>query len=321
LRNAYVFEKMARKIEKLSPKAVILNYTNPMAGLTGVFHKVSKLRTVGLCHGVVSTLSYLSRMLGVNRKDLSVRYGGVNHFFWILDFKVKGKDGYPMLREKLGGATLLKFDKAGEDPAGFSENNHVLFAEMFEEYGYLTYSADGHTSEFFSACLTDKAMKKKYKIKDHSIQDRINLTEERKKLTFDMISGKQKMLEKSCETAIDIMKAMTTNTQFIDVVNLPNVGQIENLPKGAVVETLGLVDGAGFAPIAIGPLPELLRGMTEVHCHTQMMTLEAALTGNKKLAFESLMLDPLCAKLPPSRIREMGRELMKATKAYLPQFK
>jgi alpha-galactosidase len=312
---------MARKIEKLSPHAVILNYTNPMAGLTGAVSAVSSLRNVGLCHGVMGTINYLSRMLGVDEKDLSLRYGGVNHFFWILDFKVRGKDGYPILRKILGSSTLLKFDKTSKDSAGFSENNHVLFAELFEEYGFLTYSADGHTSEFFSGYLTDKDKIMKYKIKDHSIKHVRAMTDEKRKLVQDMISGKEKILERSRETAVDIMKAIATNTPFIDVVNLPNVGQIDNLPRGAVVETLGLVDSAGFAPIAIGPLPELLRGVTEVHCHVQKMTLEAALSGNRKLALEALMLDPLCAKLAPSQIRKMGLDLMEATREYLPQFK
>jgi alpha-galactosidase/6-phospho-beta-glucosidase family protein len=321
LRNVPVFEKMARKIEKLSPHAVILNYTNPMAGLTGAVSAVSSLRNVGLCHGVMGTINYLSRMLGVDEKDLSLRYGGVNHFFWILDFKVRGKDGYPILRKILGSSTLLKFDKTSKDSAGFSENNHVLFAELFEEYGFLTYSADGHTSEFFSGYLTDKDKIMKYKIKDHSIKHVRAMTDEKRKLVQDMISGKEKILERSRETAVDIMKAIATNTPFIDVVNLPNVGQIDNLPRGAVVETLGLVDSAGFAPIAIGPLPELLRGVTEVHCHVQKMTLEAALSGNRKLALEALMLDPLCAKLAPSQIRKMGLDLMEATREYLPQFK
>lgn len=321
LRNVPVFEKMTRKIEKLSPHAVILNYTNPMAGLTGAVSAVSSLRTVGLCHGVMGTTNYLSRMLGVDEKDLSLRYGGVNHFFWILDFKVRGKDGYPILRKILGSSTLLKFDKASKDSAGFSENNHVLFAELFEEYGFLTYSADGHTSEFFSGYLTDKDKIRKYKIKDHSIKHVRAMTDEKRKLVQDMISGKEKILERSRETAVDIMKAVSTNTPFIDVVNLPNVGQIDNLPRGAVVETLGLVDSAGFAPIAIGPLPELLRGFTEVHCHVQKMTLEAALSGNRKLALEALMLDPLCAKLAPSQTRKMGLDLMEATREYLPQFK
>ena len=321
LRNVPVFEKMARKIEKLAPHAVVLNYTNPMAGLTGAICAVSRLRAVGLCHGVMGTLAYLARILGVEEKDLSVRYGGVNHFFWILDFMAKGEAGYPLLRKKLGSSTLLKFDKASKDPAGFSDNNHELFAEIFEHYGYLTYSADRHTSEFFTAYLTDHKMLEKFKLKRTSVEERRKGVEESRKLALDMRSGKEKMMPRSRETAVDIMKALVTNTPFIDVVNLPNVGQIDNLPRGAVVETLGLVDSSGFAPIGIGLMPEILRGLTEVHCQIQKMTLEAALTGNKKLALEALTLDPLCARLAPSQIRRMGLELMAATAEWLPQFK
>ena len=321
MRNVPVFEKMVRKIEKLSPQAVVLNYTNPMAGLTGVISAVTSLRNVGLCHGVMGTLSYLKRILGVEEKDLSVRYGGVNHFFWILDFKVKGQDGYSLLREKLGSSTLLKFDKASKDPAGFLDNNHELFAEIFEHYGYLTYSADRHTCECFTAYLTDKAMIKKFKLVRTSIEDRQKGLELSRAFTLDLASGKEKIPRRSRETAVDIMKALVTNTPFIDVVNLPNIGQIDNLPRGAVVETLGLVDGEGFAPIGIGLMPEQLRSLTEGHCVVQKMSMDAALTGNRKLALEALMLDPLCAKLAPSEIKKMGLELMSATKKYLPQFK
>jgi alpha-galactosidase len=320
LRNVPVFEKMIRKIERLAPNAVIMNYTNPMSGLTGAIAAVSKLRSVGLCHGVMGTINYLSKIMGVDEKDLSVRYGGVNHFFWILDFKVKGEDGYPLLRKRLGKSTLLKYDMATKDPAGFSENNHKLFAEAFEHYGYLTYSADNHTSEFFTAYLSDRKMMEDFKIKRKTVDGRRAGLIKSRQFTLDMASGKEKMLTRSRETAVDIMKALVTNTPFIDVVNLPNIGQIDNLPRGAVVETLGLVDSGGFAPISIGPMPEILRGLIEVHCHVQKMILEAAMTGNEKLAIEALMLDPLCAKLAPSQIRKMGLELMEATGEYLPQF-
>ena len=173
LRNAPVFEKMARKIEKLAPHAVVLNYSNPMSGITGAICATSKLRTVGLCHGVMGTLYYLSKIMGVEEKDLSVRYGGVNHFFWILDFKVKGQDGYPLLRKRLGKSTLLKYDMATKDPAGFSENNHMVFAEAFEHYGYLTYAADSHSSEFFTAYLTDRKMIEEFKIKRKKVEARM----------------------------------------------------------------------------------------------------------------------------------------------------
>lgn len=321
LRNVPVFTYMAQKIEKLSPKAIILNYTNPMAGLTGAISEVTSLRNVGLCHGIFGTRAYLARIFDVDATDIILRYGGVNHFFWILGFSVKGEDGYKLLREKLSKDTLLKYDKVSKDPAGFSDNNHKLFSELYENYGYLTYSADRHTCEFFTGYLTDPKMMEKFKLVRTSIADRQKSLAEARQFTLDLAAGKEKILSPSTETAVDIIKAFVTNEDFIDAVNLPNTGQIDNLPRGTVVETLGLVNASGFASISAGAMPERLRQITEVHCHIQLMTLEAAIKGSKKLALEALMLDPLCAKLAPSEVKKMGSKLIEATKEYLPQFK
>lgn len=320
LRNIPVFTGMAKKIERLSPQAVILNYTNPMAGLTGAISQVTKLRHVGLCHGVVGTTHFLSKIFDVSMEDISVRFGGVNHFFWILDFKVCGKNGYELLRERLGPDSLLKYDKVSKDPAGFSDKNHEVFSELFENYGRLTYVADRHTCEYFSRYLTNRDALRRYKLVRTSIEERYKMLEEAKKVTMDMAEGRQEIFEPSVETAVDIIKAMVMNKPFVDVVNLPNQGQIENLPRGAVVETLGVVSPAGFSPVAVGPLPTDLRQLTEVHCHVQMMTLEAGMTGDRDLAMKALMLDPLCAGLSPSDVKKMGGELMATTKRYLPQF-
>lgn len=321
LRNVPVFVDMTQKIEKLSPNAVILNYTNPMAGLTGAICETTGLRTVGLCHGMFGTRYYIAKILNIDVKDMAIRYGGVNHFFWIWDFSVKGKDGYELLEKKLGSDSLVKYDKASNDPVGFSDKNHLLFAEMYENYGYLNYVADRHTCEYFPTYLTDKKMLERFKLERTLVGTRKEKYAHARQVTLDLADGKEKIMPPSSETAIDIMKAMLTNIPFVDVVNLPNTGQIENLPRRAVVETLGLVDSNGFAPLTMGKMPEIVRGVTEVHCHTQLMTLEAAMTGNKKLAFEALMLDPLCARLTPSKVRQMGQELLDATKEYLPQFK
>jgi len=138
---------------------------------------------------------------------------------------------------------------------------------------------------------------------------------------LDMAAGKIPMSEQSAEIAINIIKAVATNTPLTDVVNLPNVGQIDNLPRGAVVETFGTIDGCGFAPVAIGNLPKTLQQVCTPHCEIQLMTTEAALTGNRKLALDALLMDPLSQHLTPSKIKEMGRDLMAATAEYLPQFK
>ena len=213
------------------------------------------------------------------------------------------------------------FDKASKDPAGFSDYNHELFAELFEQFGHLTYSADRHTCECFGAYLTDPEMIKRFKLVRTSMADRQKGLDEARQFALDMASGKEKMLVPSMETAVDIMKAFVTNKPFVDVVNLPNIGQIDNLPRGAVVESLGQVDSLGFTPLSVGSMPERLRVILDPHCQIQKMTLEAAMTGDRKLAFEALALDPLCSRLCPTDIRKMGEELLAATKAYLPQFK
>jgi alpha-galactosidase len=319
LRNVPVFEKMARKIEKLSPRAVVLNYTNPMAGLTGAIAQTTSLRTVGLCHGLFSTYGLIKRLLQVEEKDISVRFGGINHFFWLLNFKVKGEDGYPLLLKKLKGVSLNEaLDRAPRDTPRIHDFD--LCEELLKQYGMLTYNEDRHTCEYFPAYLTDKAILKRFKLVRTTVEERKLMLEKNRGYTLKLASGEKEIPPRSRETAMDIMKAFVTNTPFVDVVNLPNVGQIDNLPRGAVVETLGLVDSSGFAPIGIGSMPEPLRSLLESHCQVQKMTLEAALTGDKELALKALMLDPLCSKLPPSDIRKMGEELLSATREWLPQF-
>lgn len=319
LRNVPVFEKMARKIEKLSPRAVVLNYTNPMAGLTGAITQTTSLRTVGLCHGLFATYSLIKRLLQVEEKDISVRFGGINHFFWLLDLKVRGQSGYPLLMEKLQGVSLNEaLDRAPRDTP--RPHDFFLCEELLRQYGMLTYIEDRHTCEYFPGYLTDPAMLQRFKLVRTTVEERKKMLGKNRKYALALASGKEKIPSRSRETAMDIMKAFVTNTPFVDVVNLPNIGQIDNLPRGAVVETLGLVDSSGFAPIGIGSMPEPLRTLLETHCQIQKMTLEAALTGNKELALKALMLDPLCAKLAPSDIRKMGHELLSATKEYLPQF-
>lgn len=320
LRNVPVLAAMARKIERLSPNAVVLNYTNPMASLTGAITEVSSLRAVGLCHGLFSAYRLLEKIFGVEEKDISVRFGGVNHFFWILDFKVKGKEGYPLLKKKLKGRALDDLLTADKDSAGFAHSSHKLCDELLREYGCLTYAADRHTAESFTAYLTNPELMKEFKLVRTSIADREKILADARKRTLDLAAGAEPF-PKSRETAIDMIRSFVTNEPFADVVNLPNVGQIDNLPRGAVVETPGLVNSRGFSPVAVGSMPENLRALLEPHCIFQKMTLQAALTGDKELALQALSIDPLCARLAPSKVREMGVKLMSATREWLPQFK
>ncbi len=322
LRNVPVFAHLAAMIEKHAPRAVVMNYTNPMAALTGTITEVSGLRAVGLCHGVFANYHVMQQVFGVDEQDLSISFGGVNHFFWILDFAVKDRPGYPLLRRRLGKASLDEILRQGTTDAAGWHSNHLLCDELFREYGYLPYVGDRHTCEFFPHYITPKAGRLRgWNLKRTSIRTRkANLAKARKRV-LEIARKQAGPFERSRETAVDIMCAVAAHKPFFDVVNLPNTGQIENLPRGAVVETLGLVDDLGFRPVTVGRLPQVIERLVAPHCHVQMMTLRAALEGDRELALQALMLDPLCAHLAPSRVRKMGTELMQATREYLPQFK
>ncbi|MEI8244985.1 MAG: hypothetical protein WCI51_04095 [Lentisphaerota bacterium] len=322
LRNVPVFNKMARKIEQLAPDAVVLNYTNPMGTLTGTFYETGKLKTVGLCHGIFSSFNLLERIFKVKEQDISLCYGGVNHFFWILDFTVKGKPGYPLLAEKIKGRSFNDYLHEGEkDPAGMAHHRSTLCDLLYREFGLLTYTDDRHTCEFISGYLNrDEARLKKYHLVRTTVEERVAKCANVRRITAELAAGTRKPFTKSRETAVDIIKAFISNKPFIDVVNLPNIGQISNLPLGAVVETMGLVDARGFTPLAVGKLPDKVLPLVEIQCHVQQITLQAALTGNKDLAFQALRLDPLCSHLSAEEVTAMGKELMTATAAWLPQF-
>ena len=326
LRNIPVFKSIAQKVKKLAPNAYVLNYTNPMATLTKVLSdELGQNRVVGLCHGYFGNMEVLKAIFDVKEdKDISMRFGGMNHFFWILDMQINGQDGYKLLREKLKGSNFATIvDEVHTDAMGFSSDKW-LTGELLSEFGYLPYVGDRHTCEFLSWGITNKDTMEKLKIKRTTIEDRYKGYEAAEKRIAGWTEGKavdawgEFTKIPSRETAADIIKAITFNTGFVDVINVPNIGQIPNLPMGAVVETLGYVESRGFTPLTVGPLPEPIRALCAPHAEVNIRTVDAALSGDKKEALLALAADPICAHLPINEVKKMGMELMEAHREFLP---
>jgi alpha-galactosidase/6-phospho-beta-glucosidase family protein len=325
LRNIPVFNGLARKIEKLSNQAVVMNYTNPMACLTKAFYAQSNLRAVGLCHGLFENYYALQAIFGLeSERQLDIRFGGVNHFFWMLDMKVNGQDGYAWLRNKLG--TDKRFvdlmNELPEDEAGF-KSNKFLASELFETFGYLPYVGDRHTCEFLPHIITGSEKRLgKYQIKRTTIEEREAILANRIKEIDQMISGEQAIdYTKSRETAADILEAVALGKEFIDIINVPNTGQIPSLPLGGIVESLGVINSLGFTPISVGPLPEPINRLVLPHFENSEIIYQAATEGDFELALQALYNDPTCSHLDYKEIRAMAIELIAANQEYLPQFK
>ncbi len=103
------------------------------------------------------------------------------------------------------------------------------------------------------------------------------------------------------------------------IVNMPNIGQISNLPPGAVVETAVRVDRNGFSPVTFGPLPEVVRGMTAPLAEVARMTVDACFAASRQLAIQALRLDPLCSHLNSDQVVEMAGRLLRAHKRFIPR--
>jgi len=323
LRNVPVFAGLARSMERYAPGAVVLNYTNPLAALTRTFYAVSRLRTVGLCHGLFETYDALMNVFGLDgEEEIKARFGGTNHFFWILEMQIRGEDGYALLRNKLRDRKLAELLSAGSDNRTEYRSGHRVCSELFAATGYLPYIADRHTSEFLPGYLTGDARNlEKYRLKRTTIEERReHKRKERERLSRYLDGTETLPNRRSREAAANIVDAFARGSEFIDVVNVPNSGQIRNLPGGSVVETLGVINRLGFTPLAVGDLPEPILNLVLPHVNNQNLIVEAALEGNSDKALYALHNDRLCSHLTWSEIRDMGQRLLEAHKPYLPQF-
>ena len=160
---------------------------------------------------------------------------------------------------------------------------------------------------------------KKYRIQRTSVLQRRQGFRQRRKDLKRMIAGTidKAYFSRSRETAADIIDAHSRGKVFIDVGNLPNTGQVSNLPHGVVVETAVRVDRNGFTPITFGPLPDVIQGMTDPIAKVFAMVVEACFSRSRRLALQALRLDPLCSHLNGEQVMEMGLRLLKAHKRFI----
>ncbi len=316
IRNYPVFSDLAQAMNRLCPEAVVLNYTNPMTTLTDVLCRRCTGPVIGLCHGLFENLRFLKKHFRLDsEKDLSVKYAGLNHFFWITDIRAAGRDLLEELRETLserGFSDLIR--EQLKDDMGFASHRE-LATELFRLTNIMPYLGDRHTCEFLSAYITSTERLKKYKLVRTSIKERREKVEKKKKDVRDALQIKGPLEgydERSRESAAGIIAAHRTGEAFMDVGNVPNIGQIAELPEGTIVETPVLTDRTGFTPMAQPPLPRVVVGLLEPYARVFTMTVDACETGNRELALQALRLDPVCSHLDTARVMDMGRELLSA---------
>ena len=335
LRNIPVIVDIGKRMEKLCPDAVMLNYSNPMSTMCRALTRETDVATIGLCHELFGAMNWLVKLFGLrDRHDFDVVAAGVNHCIWILDLTIKetGEDALALLRQYLKRPKAflkkrqgrIKSKKRAKEMLAFAQTHggtNLVKSALFEVYGALPAGGDRHVGEFFPFFLTERA---------HAGQDwgvKLTTVEERRnKWQPDalanckaMLRGKKPIsMKRSGETISLIIDAMTGGTPFVDVMNLPNDGQIANVPLDACVETMAIADSTGARGLAVGDLPLGVLNQVMKHLLNQELTVEAALTGDKDLVLQAMLNDPLVGNLEDAK--KMTKELLEANKRWLPQF-
>ena len=320
IRNFDVVAQLARDFNRYAPGAVVLNYTNPMTTLTDVLARICTGPVVGLCHGLFENLRLIKQLYRLDSEDdMAVKYAGLNHFFWITEAVAGGRDVMADLRRRLrrrGFTDLLR--QAHRDVMGFKSNREVA-TELFRLTDVMPYLGDRHTCEFFPWFITSRANMKKYKIVRTSVQERKHGLRNRRARLLKMVKGEldKGLFNRSRETAADIIDAHSQGKVFIDVGNVPNVGQVLNVEPGVVVETAVRVDANGFSPITFGALPETVAAFIAPWSASFTMAVDACFERDRAKALRALRLDPVCSHLNTDRVNEMGRRLLKAHQKFV----
>ena len=321
VRNFGVFVELAEWINRYAPGAVVLNYSNPMTVLTSVLAEICEGPVVGLCHGLFENLAFFVRHYRLAGEHvLSSRYSGLNHFFWMTEVRTGKRDLLKDLRRRIEKKSFGQLgQERATDEIGFWSHSE-LATELFRLTGIMPYMADRHTCEFLAPYIANKRRMKKYNLHRTSIAYRRTLYTRARNALREAL--KQDALpegyrKRSRETAADIISAHGEGRAFIDVGNVPNVGQVPDLPLGTVVETPVLVDRSGFSPLPQDPLPEVVAGLLEPCAHAFNMTVRACFTGSRALALQALRLDPACSHLDNMQVTEMGLRLLRAHKRWI----
>ena len=320
LRNVPVIVGIAQAMERRCPDAWMLNLTNPLTVLTRVVAMTTRIKVMGLCHELFGVRGGLMRMFDARVEDFQMRVAGVNHLIWLLDFTIRGQDGLQMVRDHVAqGRPLPVPEDRGDWHDPFIDRWKLKLA-LFDLYDALPAAGDRHLAEFFPYFLTDATQRgAQYGVQLTTIPNRRQQVATARDQVRQAIAAEQfPEVTRSSEATADIVAAVVNGGSTRTVVNLPNIGQVENLQRDAVVETLAEITSAGAIPHTVGELPRGVLSTLEPHVVNQEMIARAALGGDRKLALQAMVNDPLVPDLRTAQA--LLDDLLAAHAAYLPRF-
>jgi alpha-galactosidase len=319
LRTAPVWLEICRDIEELCPRALVINYTNPLAAITLTALRATSLQVISLCQSTLLTSYELADYAGVPYERMRFRCAGINHLSWFVTLEMDGEDLYPRVL------------RAAEDPAIYVRDP-VRF-DMLRYFGAFPTEFSAHVSEYVPYFRKRRDLLEHYvrlnpdlaggsrartwpaERAEHDARVRSYLERERR--------GEPAFFrERGLDAVSYIIEAHALNRPQVVYGNVWNrLGLIENLPRDGCVELACLVDGTGVHPLPFGPLPTQLAALDSAHMMVHDLLVQSLLHQDREAAIHALMLDPLSAAVcSPAEIRQMFEEMAARQRDFLPEF-
>jgi len=320
LRTIPVMLDICADIEKYCPKAIFLNYTNPMAMLCRAMQeKFPNLTISGLCHSVQGTSKQLAGWIGAPYEEITYVCAGINHQAHFIEFKWNGEDAYPLIRKAITERQDIY-------------NKEVVRNDMFLHLGYYVTESSGHNSEYVAWYRKTPELIEKYCHQEGGdwnpgkyafiLDQYLERKDTWEKSIQDWLEG-EISVDKGHEYAAEIFNAcFGDKIPFEFNGNVRNFGIIDNLHPGACVEVPVLASRNGLTALHVGPLPDQLALLNNISAGIEELTVKGALTGNRDLIYQACYFDPLTsAVLDMQTIKLMVDEMFEQYKDYLGYFK
>jgi alpha-galactosidase len=338
-RNLGPILAIAREMGQVCPAAWFINFTNPLVRICDAIHRYSPVKVVGLCHQIyvgyclagmvlasdlgfdipagirsmnaeVDQYRMRDRVVEQAVKRLDIRAAGTNHFTWILSLidRHTGEDLYPLFNQRY---------------AAFDPGFEPLTRRVYDAFGLMPVPGDSHLCEYLP-WVSNPITKpwEKYNLQLYNWDLMASLRDSDLKQLSAMADGTaplDELFESDSEGALEMIEGVAgAGAHYHLAANLPNTGQIANLPAGAIVETPIFVDGAGIHPVHVGALPEPIAELCRRELFVGQLCVEAVVEGSRAKALQCLLLDPVITDIEQAKL--ILDDYLTAYREYLPQF-
>lgn len=303
---------IAKKIEKLAPDAWMLNFTNPAGIVTEAIQRFSNVKVIGLCNVPINMHYMIADMLEVDHAELELRFAGLNHLVWVHQVLRHGKDITDVVINELASGKTLTMNNILELPWP-GEFLKALKAIPCPYHRY-----------YYQTGQMMKEEREEAKEKGTRAEQVMKVEEELFRIYADKnIDCKPEQLgfrggSFYSDVAVELMKAIHTNSGKVMVVNTRNNGTITGLPDDAAIETNCIIDAQGAHPLTFGKLPLSMNGLVQQIKDFERLTIQAAVYGDRGAAMLALASNPLVGNIV--NVETLLNDVLEVNKVYLPQF-